>query len=202
MVHRPSIKKYFCNEQVLKKCGLNFNVLHKGINFTYRTLGKIENALAGNKFPQIVDLATLSSIIGNFFAIGITKNSNNFIKSGSHQYQDLRSKNKRYKNIEIKMSIEKNRPKAHLAKEGYYLTCRYVLGNSNGTYTLNKRGNFIWIYEIRFGYLTKKHFNISNTENDSGKTAVVNSEGMKKLIPVFFNENHSPYGRCINTQLT
>ena len=91
------------------------------------------------------------------------------------------------------MSIEKNKPKAHLAKKGYYLTCRYVLGNEDGTYSYGKRGSYIWMWEIRFGYLTKKHFNISNTINDSGKTAVVNSLGMKKLIPVFFNPNHCPY---------
>jgi len=194
MVYRPPIKQYFLNNKILEKNGLNCDVIHKGISYTYRTLAKIENALGGSKVPQIFELSNLSSIIGNLLAIGIVKNSNNFIKSGSHQYQDLRSKNKKYKNIEIKMSLEKNKPKAHLAKEGYYLTCRYVLGNSNGTYTLNKRGNFIWIYEIRFGYLTKKHFNISNTENDSGKTAVVNSDGMKKLITVFYNQNHSPYG--------
>lgn len=193
MVYRPPIKQYFLNNKVLAKNGLSCDVIHKGISYTYKTLGKIETALEDSKVPQIFELSNLSSIIGNFLAIGIVKNSKNFDKSGSHQYQDLRSKNKRYKNIEIKMSLEKNRPKAHLPKEGYYLTCRYVLGNPDGTYTQGKRGNFIWIYEIRFGYLNKKHFNISNTKNDSGKTAVVNSEGMKKLIPVFYNKNHSPW---------
>lgn len=195
MVNRPPIKNYFLNNKILKNNGLSCDVIYKGIDYTYKTLGKIESALSGSMLPEIIELSNLSSMIGNFFALGIVKNSKNFVRSGSHQYQDLRSKNKKYKNIEIKMSLEKNKPKAHLPKEGYYLTCRYVLGNEDGTYTLGKRGSFIWIYEIRFGYLRKKHFNVSNTKNDSGKTAVVNSEGMKKLTPVFYNENHSPYGR-------
>jgi hypothetical protein len=194
MVKRPPIKKYFINHKILAKSGLNCDVIHKGINFTYKTLGQMETAFEGSRMPEMFELSNISSIIGNFFAIGICKNSKIFQKCKSHQYQDLRSKFKKYKNIEIKMSLEKNPPKAHLAKEGYYLNCRYVLGNEDGTYTLGKRGNYIWIWEIRFGYLNKKHFNISNTINDSGKTAVVNSAGMKKLIPVFFNKNHCPYG--------
>jgi hypothetical protein len=202
MIKRPNIKKYFLNNKILTKNGLNCDVLHRGISYTYRTLGKIESSLTGSKLPEILELSNLSSIIGNFLALGIIKNSKNFERSKSHQYQDLRSKSKKYKNIEIKMSLEKNPPKAHLAKEGYYLTCRYVLGNEDGTYSYGKRGNYIWIWEIRFGYLNKKHFNISNTINDSGKTAVVNSSGMKRLIPVFFNPNHCPYGKsfCDNLE--
>jgi hypothetical protein len=196
MIFRPPIKKYFLNHNVLQKNGLNWKMLHDGINYTYKTLDKIETSLIEEGAPRLAkmgELATLSSIIGNFFATGIIRSSKGaFERAGSNKYQDLRSK--KYRNVEIKMSIEKNKPKAHLPKEGYYLTCRYVLGNENGTYTLNKRGEFIWIWEIRFGYLCKKHFNLSSTANDSGKTAVVNSVGMKKLIPVFFNENHCPYG--------
>lgn len=195
MIFRPPIKKYFLNNSVLKENGLSWQMLYEGINYTYRTLDKIENTLVEEGAPRlskIGELATLSSMIGNFFATGIVKSSKGrFKRAESNRYQDLRSK--KYSNIEIKMSIEKNRPKAHLPKEGHYLTCRYVLGNEDGTYTPNARGEFIWIWEIRFGYLRKNNFNISNTENDSGKTAVVNASGMKKLTPVFFNENHCPY---------
>ena len=195
MILRPPIKKYFLNHEVLEKSGLTWQMLYKGINYTYRVLDKIETTLVSEGVPRlskIGELATLSSMIGNFFTTGVIKSSGGlFSRAGSNKYQDLRSD--KFKNIEVKMSIEKNRPKAHLPKEGHYLTCRYVLGNKNGTYTPNKRGEFIWIWEIRFGYLCKQHFNLSSTINDSGKTAVVNSEGMRKLTPVFFNENHCPY---------
>jgi hypothetical protein len=197
MIIRPPIKKYFLNHSFLEKNGLTWKMLFNGINYTYKTLDKIENTLIEEGAPRlskIGELSILSSMIGNFFATGIIKGSGGlFERADSHKYQDLRSTSKNFQNIEIKMSIEKNKPKAHLPKEGKYLTCRYVLGNEDGTYSLKKRGEFIWIWEIRLGYLFKKHFNISNTENDSGKTAVVNSEGMKQLVPVFFNENHCPY---------
>jgi len=196
MIFRPPIKDYFFNHKALENNGLSWKMLHDGINYTYKTLDKIESSLLEEGAPRLSrmgELATLSSIIGNFFATGIIKSSKGaFDRAGSNKYQDLRSK--KYRNVEIKMSIEKNKPKAHLPKEGFYLTCRYVLGNEDGTYTLNKRGDFIWIWEIRFGYLRKEHFNLSSTENDSGKTAVVNSVGMKRLVPVFFNQNHCPYG--------
>lgn len=195
MIIRPPIKKCFLNHESLEESGLNWLMLYNGIKYTYKILDKIETTLVSEGVPRlskIGELATLSSIIGNFFTTGVIKSSKGIFKrAGSNKYQDLRSD--KYKNIEIKMSVEKNKPKAHLPKEGYYLTCRYVLGNKDGTYTLKKRGEFVWIWEIRFGYLLKKHFNVSNTKNDSGKTAVVNAEGMKKLIPVFFNKNHCPY---------
>jgi len=198
MIFRPPIKKYFFNHKVLEKNGLSCEMLYDGINYTYRTLDKLEKTLVEEGAPRlskIGELSVLSSMIGNFFATGIIKSSKGiFERAGSHKYQDLRATNKKYKNVEIKMSIEKNKPKAHLPKEGFYLTCRYVLGNEDGTYTLKQRGEFIWIWEIRFGYLRKEHFNTSSTENDSGKTAVVNSVGMKRLVPVFFNQNHCPYG--------
>jgi hypothetical protein len=48
-----------------------------------------------------------------------------FGRAGAHKYQDLRSKTSAEHNVEIKVSLEKNPPKAHLAKEGHYLTFRY-----------------------------------------------------------------------------
>ena len=88
---------------------------------------------------------------------------------------------------------EKNNPKGHLAKAGHYLVCRYVLGTSKGGYTISERGDVVWIWEVRFGYLAERHFNISNTAGDSGKTAVVNADGMTELKVVYFDKKFSPY---------
>ena len=41
------------------------------------------------------------------------------------------------------------------------------------------------IWELRTGYLRAVHFNVSNTEGDSGKTAVVNALGMERLKVVY-----------------
>jgi hypothetical protein len=38
-----------------------------------------------------------------------------------------------------------------------------------------------------------EHFNPSDTEGDSGKTAPINAEGMRQLTPVYFNVDHCPY---------
>ncbi len=93
----------------------------------------------------------------------------------------------------MKVSLETNNPKGHLAKVGQFLTCRYVLGKEDGSYTIGQRGDVVWLWEIRFGYLEAKHFNISNTAGDSGKTAVVNADGMRQLRPVFFDKDRCPY---------
>ena len=93
------------------------------------------------------------------------------------------------------MALEKNKPKGHLPKEGYYLTCRYVLADEFGNYRQGRenRGTVVWIWEIRFGYLLESHFNSSNTEGDSGKTAVINSQGMNELKVVYFDKNRLPF---------
>jgi len=96
--------------------------------------------------------------------------------------------------VEIKMSLEDNTPKGHLPKEGYYLTCRYVLGGADGSYERGHRGGVAWIWEIRFGHLEERHFNSSNTPGDSGKTAVVNMEGMKRLRRLYFDAALCPFG--------
>jgi hypothetical protein len=45
---------------------------------------------------------------------------------------------------------------------------------------------------VRFGHLENHHFNVSNTAGDSGKTAVVNGEGMKALRIVYEDRQLMP----------
>ena len=69
------------------------------------------------------------------------------------------------------------------------MTCRYILIDRNGNKIEEKADRpkafkpVIW--EIRAGFLKEEHFNVSNTAGDSGKTAVVNAEGMVNLRVVY-----------------
>ena len=57
------------------------------------------------------------------------------------------------------------------------------------------RGDVVWIWEVRFGHLSVKHFNVSNTAGDSGKTAVVNKAGMEQLEVVYVDPDLEPSRR-------
>ena len=181
-------------------CGLTQGMVVAGIDYLYATLDRLDATLiqAGSpRMAQLVELANLSSMLGNLLATGIVRNSDGvFDRAGPHKYQDLRATGKHsdHRHIEVKVSLETNKPKAHLAKPGDYLTCRYVLGDEKGRFDLSQRGDVVWIWEVRFGHLDIPHFNISNTEGDSGKTAVVNASGMDALKIVFFDERFCPYG--------
>ena len=54
----------------------------------------------------------------------------------------------------------------------------FMLDSSN-------RGNIVWIWEVRFGFLDVEDFSVSNTEGDSGKTAPINSNGWNKMNVLF-----------------
>lgn len=179
-------------------CGLTTDMLLAGANSAYATLDVIDAQLVASESPRLaetVELANLSSMIGNILAGGIVRASAGvFDRAGPHKYQDLRAAVPKAENIEIKVALERNNPKGHLPKTGHYLTCRYVLGDKNGNYTVGERGDVIWIWEMRFGHLDAKHFNTSNTAGDSGKTAVVNKQGMAELKVVYFDPTYAPLG--------
>lgn len=170
-------------------CGLDVGMIAKGVEFAYKTLDLIDSKLLESglcRLSRLVELANLSTIIGNLIAEGIVKASKSeFTRAGAHKYQDLRSTKAADKNVEIKVALEKNKPKGHLAKSGHYLTFRYVLTDEKRTPFVGERGDVVWIWEVRFGRLDVRHFNISNTQGDSGKTAVVNGEGMATLHLVY-----------------
>lgn len=193
----------FIETSKMKDAGFGFDILKKSLNYTYHILDEIDSKLlsvGADRLSQIVELANLSSMVGNLLGAGIATNSDNqFIRNGPHKFPDILSNSNNTKDIEIKISLEKNNPKGHLAKEGYYLTCRYVLISSDGNYSLEERGDIVEIWEARFGYLKDEHFNISNTPGDSGKTAVINQEGMKELEVVYINMKYCPYSKTSRT---
>ncbi len=181
------------------ECGITQQMIAAGIDYLYSTLDRLDATLidAGSpRMSQLIELANLSSMLGNLLATGIVRNSDGvFERAGPHKYQDLRATGKHcdHRHIEVKVSLETNNPKAHLAKVGDYLTCRYVLGDAAATFVPDKRGDVVWLWEVRFGRLELPHFNISNTDGDSGKTAVVNAAGMEALKVVYFDGRFCPY---------
>jgi len=193
----------FVNEDALIAIGLNHAVIEAAINQTYLLLDRIDETLAAAEvFPlsATIELANLSSMIGNIFASSIAKYSEGVLeRNGPHKYPDLLStgQDPKVPNLELKMALETNKPKGHLAKEGYYITCRYVLCSVEGVLSRGKenRGVVPYIWEVRLGYLLPEHFNISNTEGDSGKTAVVNAVGMEALQVIYCDLDRAPISK-------
>jgi hypothetical protein len=192
----------FANSRALELIGLSHNVLQAAISETYDLLDRIDKTLVDfGVYPlsQTVELANLSSMIGNILASAIAQHSNGlFRRNGPHKYPDLLSNGiPEIPNIELKMALETNKPKGHLAKPGYYITCRYVLCNPDGSFVYDKYNRAItpFIWELRCGLLDESHFNISNTDGDSGKTAVVNVDGMKALKVIYVDLQRAPLSR-------
>jgi hypothetical protein len=70
-----------------------------------------------------------------------------------------------------------------------------VLGNRNGSYQRGKetRGDTVWFWEVKIGDVTTADFDISNTDGDSGKTAVIKSTLFNQMKLVFFDERYCPH---------
>ena len=187
----------FIDQDVLRNVGLSLDMVRGGIDYSYHILDMIDKTLIENsafRLSQMMELANLSTFIGNLFASGIANASNGVLeRNGPHKYPDLLSKNDLTPDVEVKIALENNRPKGHLAKPGYYLTCRYVLGSDQGDVNVHRRGDVVWLWEVRFGLLGESDFNKSSTEGDSGKTAVVNREGMRKLAIVYCDLDRMPF---------
>ena len=189
------------NQKILNSYGLSNQSLIQTIEHTYHVIDAIDrNLLDANisRFSKLVELANLSAMIGNLFRSGIIKFSNNlFQENKPHTFPDLISTNNNYPDLEIKVALETNKPKGHLVKPGSHIVIRYCLGNEDGSFLKGKtnRGEVAWIWQVCIGELMEEHFNISNTDGDSGKTAVINQKGMDNLQTVYFDQRVFPYSR-------
>lgn len=190
-------QKLFIINSDLAELGINIETISNACDYVHKILDVLDHQLlseGADRMSEMIELANLSSFVGNLLGAGMANFSQGALKrNGPHKYPDLLAVSSPAKDIEIKVALERNKPKGHLAKEGLYLTCRYVLGDENGNIDIKIRGNVVWIWELRFGYLFNEHFNISNTAGDSGKTAVVNAEGMKQLNVIYCDLNKCPY---------
>lgn len=193
---RNPVGNYF-DRQTLTATGLTIDMLKDGIAYTYHILDLIDVTLVDSgafRLSQMMELANLSTFVGNLLGSGIANSSQNIYKrNGPHKYPDLVANTPIANDVEVKVALERNKPKGHLAKPGYYIVCRYVLGNWDGNFARDERGDVVWIWELRCGLLNETDFNISNTTGDSGKTAVVNKDGMTKLEVVYLDIEKLPF---------
>lgn len=199
MTKRGANAGTFTDQDALHDAGLTEVQIRKTLIEVNELMDSVDSALIDHgveRLSQIVELANLSSMLGNVFAAAVAQNSEGtFRRNGPHKYPDLLSNTAGVADIEVKISLETNKPKGHLVKTGRYLTCRYVLCDEAGNAMFDKanRGTVPWIWEIRCGVLEDHHFSVSNTAGDSGKTAVVNKDGMDALKIVYLDGERLPY---------
>jgi transcriptional regulator with XRE-family HTH domain len=188
------------NQQYLSQyLGLDSTCILETIRSTYRTLDTIDHQLLATSSPPIsrlVELANLSSMVGNLVGASLAEASNGlYARNKPHHYPDLLPLKSTAVELELKMALETNRPKGHLPKSGNYITFRYVLGDRFGKYSKGKenRGNTVWIWEIKAGHIKEEDFDISNTMGDSGKTAVIKTSVFNNMPILYFDASLLPY---------
>jgi transcriptional regulator with XRE-family HTH domain len=185
------------SDRLLALTALSGAMLLAAVEKTYATLDLIDAQLLRSKSPPLaatVELANLSSMLGNILGAAIADNSTGLYKrNGPHKYPDLLPLKAPARDLEIKVALESNRPKGHLPKPGMYLSVRYVLGDQRGVHEIGTRGDTIWIWEMKVGMLKPDDFNISNTPGDSGKTAVIRTAVFHEMPVVYLDERFIPH---------
>lgn len=195
----PSKSNIRNEEKLIEIIGIDGNALLGAINACYQTLDTIDEQLIKKgalPIAHLVELANLSSMVGNMVGGGIADCSNGlYARNRPHAYPDLLPLQPPAVDLELKMALETNKPKGHLPKAGTYITFRYVLADKFGNYTRGKdnRGDTVWVWEVKVGNLTEADFSFSNTEGDSGKTAVIKTDIHNKMHLVYYVPEHLPY---------
>lgn len=175
------------------------DIIKGSIIHCYETLDMIDHNLVNKgvqKMSRLVELANLSSIIGNLLGEGYANYSNGFyIRNKPHTYPDLIASQSGYPGIEIKTALVKNLPKGHQPKPGYYLTYRYCLTDGNGHRNPTEESSWdtVTIWEVKFGYLSPEDFSCSNTDGDSGKTAVIRTASFNNMYLLYLDTEIIPY---------
>jgi len=186
-------------DKLLQTIGIDSHTLLSAIDSCYQTLDIIDEQLIGKgalPMAHLVELANLSSMVGNMIGGGIADHSNGlYSRNKPHTYPDLLPQSAKAVDLELKMALETNKPKGHLPKSGTYITFRYVLADKLGNYFRGKenRGDTVWIWEVKVGFLTEEDFSCSNTDGDSGKTASIKTEAHNNMHLVYYVPEHLPY---------
>lgn len=181
-------------------CGLTGDNIRHAIEYVYDTLDLIDTELilrGSQPIAGLVELANLSSMIGNLAGAGVEEASEGkYVRNRPHAFPDLVPQ-MGGPDLEVKTALETNSPKGHLPKPGVYLTFRYVLAAANADFVrgAKNRGRTAWIWEVRAGHLDIDDFSISNTAGDSGKTAVIKTASLKAMHLVLRDDRLSPYAR-------
>ena len=102
--------------------GISHNLIADAVAHAHRILDEIDDKLlevGSERLGGIVELANLSAILGNIFAAGVAARSGGrFTRNKPHNYPDLLANKTGLRGVEVKVSLEQNPPKGHLAKEG------------------------------------------------------------------------------------
>lgn len=174
-------------------------VIKGSIMYCYETLDMIDQNLVSkgvSKMSSLVELANLSSIIGNLLGAGYADYSRGFyLRNRPHTYPDLIATDSRYPGVEIKTALVKNSPKGHQPKPGYYLTYRYCLTDEDGYRNPGEEETWdtVTIWEVKFGFLNAEDFSCSNTDGDSGKTAVIRTAPFNSMKLLYLDTEIIPY---------
>lgn len=192
-------------------------MVRTGVERVHEVMALLDETLlrAGHAaYAKLVELTTVSSTVGDVLADGIVEASNGtFMRVEPHTFGDLQPVAGRAADdvepIEIKVAVDRNAPKGHLPKDGWYLTCRYSVVDAQGQVVgrmqrnddrLEGRGDeyAVRIWEIRIGRLHQgetlsavlgagSDFIVSSTDGDSGKTASVRAAARQRMRLVYFN---------------
>jgi len=200
LTHRRLLTEHFRNENKLRELtGITHQTVRGAIEDCYQTLDLIDSELAKRESPlvsELVELANLSSMIRNLLAAGLVEHSGGaYSRNTPHTYPDLLSQRAGFGGIEVNTALERNKPKAHLPKPGMHLTFRYVLCDHEGCFTRGKenRGKTAHFWEVKVGELSENDYDLSNTEGDSGKTAVVKTTVLRAMTLIYFDPRLLPY---------
>ena len=178
---------------------LTSDIISGSITHCYDTLDMIDKNLTSRgsqKMSGLVELANLSSIVGNLLGAGFAEYSDaHYYRNKPHTYPDLVATDETLPGIEIKTALLKNSPKGHQPKPGYYLTYRYCLTDENGHRISGTEETWdtVTIWEVKFGHLSEDDFSCSNTEGDSGKTAVIKTASFNSMKLLYLDEELIPY---------
>lgn len=187
------------NDKLQSILGIDGEVLLDAIEFCYQTLDTIDEQLISKgalPIANLVELANLSSMVGNLLGAGIADSSNGlYERNKPHTYPDLLPIKQPAVDLELKVALETNKPKGHLPKAGTYITFRYVLGGKDGSFARGRdnRGDTVWLWEVKVGILAEEDFSCSNTEGDSGKTAVIKTGIFNEMHLVYYVPELLPY---------
>jgi transcriptional regulator with XRE-family HTH domain len=179
--------------------GVPSAALQAAIQGCYHTLDMIDDQLVSRgslPMGQLVELANLSSMIGNLVGGCLADESGGlYQRNKPHHDPDLLPLTTDASPLELKVALETNKPKGHLPKPGRYITFRYVLGDRQGNYGRGKagRGTTVWFWEVKVGDIRTEDFAVSNTEGDSGKTAVVRTAVFNAMPVVYFDPKYCPH---------
>jgi len=197
---RTANRDYLIEEaDVYKEVPIDGSAILNGVEEIYENLDTIDFALSRRGLDplaeQFDEYAALSTVIGEFFASGVSGASDGLYDVNAGNFPDLISSGKQsgVPGIEVKMAMEDNSPKGHIAKPGMYVVVRYILGGRDKSYDPDERKDTPWIWEVRMGEMEEEQFNESDTEGDSGKTATFTADALWDFDVLYLDPDLIPY---------